>query len=192
MNDVPERDANEQSDRPPVSGDPNLDPGPDRAEGKTATDGDNVRSLDTATRGGRGRSVAERAAEDAPDPEETEDAQQALFVWEQGRKISLGNLIERGTAVEYAFVFGGKRLKGNGQLIGMNEDVFMVSRGKMGHTKLVPTRNDQELVEKVTVEVQIVPKLLQNADTDEALELLRPILEKRGWVRAEAPAAADG
>jgi hypothetical protein len=161
-----------------MADEPTDDPGPDQPEDEKPARDAEVASLEEKR---RGRNVRDRE-EDGEGAEE-EDGQQALFVWEQGRKISLGNLIERGTAVEYAFVFGGKRLKGNGQLIGMNEDVFMVSRGKMGHTKLVPTRDDEEKVTKVTVEVQIVPKLLQNADTDEAMELLRPILEKRGWTK---------
>lgn len=179
---VPERDANEQPPGPAVT-EPDA---PDEAEApeepKLARDGA-VSLEEHRKRSGNGRSVAARAAEAAPEGGEPEDeaGQMEMFVWEKGRKVTLGNLITRGTKVEYAFVFGGKRLKGNGQLIGMEEDVFMLSRGKMGHTKLVPTRKDDETVEMVTVEVQIVPKVLKNADSDEAIEMLRPILEARGW-----------
>lgn len=185
---VPEKDADEQSNRPPVT-EPD---GPDEADQpdgpKAAKDG--AVSLDEHRKrtAGNGRSVAERAAEAAKNGEEPEgdDGQLEMFIWEQGRKVTLQQLLGRGTPVEYAFVFGQKRLKGNGQLIGLDEDVFMLSRGKMGHTKLVPTRGDDEKATKVTVEVQIVPKLLKNADTDEALEMLRPILEKRGWAKTSA------
>jgi hypothetical protein len=188
---VRERDADADPDGPAVT-DPD---GPDEAEQpeeeKAATDGNVTKLHDTATR--RGRSVAARNAEaeaDGPREPEEEGEQGELFVWEQGRKVTLGNLISKGVPVEYAFVFGGKRLKGNGQLIGMEDDVLMISRGKMGHTKLVPTRNDDETVKSVVVEVQVVPKVLQNADTEAGIEMLRPILEKHGWKKVDHPEAA--
>lgn len=183
-----EVDANEQPTRPAVTAPDGPDVPEQSEEEKAALDGAPVRSLAEHR---AGRSVSQRAEEDE-EPSEDEDGQLEMFVWERGRKVTLGNLISRGTTVEYAFVFGGKRLKGNGQLIGMEEDVFMLSRGKMGHTKLVPTRKDDETVEKVTVEVQIVPKVLKNADSDEALEMLRPILEARGWEKKTEPDAAEG
>jgi hypothetical protein len=186
---VPERDADEQPGGPAVT-DPDAPDEPEQPdEPKAARDG--AVSLEEHRRRS-GRSVSTRAETGDEHPEEDEDGQLEMFVWEKGKKVTLGNLISRGTKVEYAFVFGGKRLKGNGQLIGMEEDVFMLSRGKMGHTKLVPTRKDDETVDMVTVEVQIVPKVLKNADSDEALEMLRPILEARGWEKKVAPDAAEG
>ncbi|MGH2899678.1 MAG: hypothetical protein ACRDMZ_13480 [Solirubrobacteraceae bacterium] len=108
---------------------------------------------------------------------EEDDGQ--VFVWEQGRKVTLGTLISRGIPVEHAFVFGGKRLKGRGGLMGFDEDVLVVCRGKVGKTSLVPTRDDDEKVTKVTVETHIGARVVVPADSDEAWGMLAGIVEKR-------------
>ena len=66
---------------------------------------------------------------------EEDDGQ--LFVWEQGRKVTLGTLIARGIPVEHAFVFGGKRAKGSGGLMGFDEKPLMIVRGKPGPVSIV-------------------------------------------------------
>ena len=129
--------------------------------------------------GGEGKTLEQLEAEGAERIAEEDDGQ--MFVWEQGRKVTLGTLIARGTTVEHAVVFGGKRLKGAGQLIAFDDDVLFLTRGLVSKTSLVPTRDDDERVTKVTVEVKIAAKSVVNANSDEAESLLGGTLEARGW-----------
>jgi hypothetical protein len=124
---------------------------------------------------GVGATIDEHAA--AAGVGEEDDGQ--LFVWEQGRKVTLGTLVGRGTAVEHAFVFSGKRMKGSGGLVALDDDVLMVARGRVSKTSIVPTRDDDEKVTKVVVEVHIAPRALVPADSDEAMGLLAGVLDKR-------------
>lgn len=153
-----------------------------------AQDGEpNVSEIERRRQQKNGGSIAERAAAeqaqlDAEDGKgekiaEADDGQ--FFVWEQGRKVTLGTLIARGIPVEHAFVFGGKRLKGRGGLMGFDEDVLVVCRGKVGKTSLVPTRDDDEKVTKVTVETHIGARVVVPADSDEAWGMLAAIVERR-------------
>lgn len=131
----------------------------------------------------------EQAALDGEDAElrqgdgEEDDGQ--LFVWEQGRKVTLGTLIARGTTVEHAFVFGGKRLKGKGGLMAFDDDAMVLVRGRLDKVAVVPTRDSEEKVTKVTIETHVAAKTLVNADSEEARGMMAAILEK--WA-AEAAA----
>lgn len=116
--------------------------------------------------------------EQGDDIGEEDDGQ--MFVWEQGHKVTLGTLIQRGIPVEHAFVFGGKRLKGSGGLVGHNDDVLAITRGKVGKTSIVPTRDDDERVTKVTVETHIAAKVIAPADSEHGMDLLRAVFDKRG------------
>src|SRR5438105_4777850 len=82
--------------------------------------------------GGNGRPIDDQESQVG----EEDDGQ--MFVWEQGRKVTLGTLIARGITVEHAFVFGGKRLKGRGGLVAFDDDVLVIARGKVANTNLVP------------------------------------------------------
>lgn len=124
--------------------------------------------------GQQGRSI------DDQDPETGEEDDGQLFVWEQGRKVTLGTLIARGVPVEHAFVFGGKRLKGAGALVGFDDDVLVITRGRVGKTSIVPTRDDDERVTKVVVETHIAAKVIAPADSEHGMDMLAAVLEKRG------------
>jgi hypothetical protein len=131
--------------------------------------------------------AAERSLEDieaAGGIGEADDGQ--LFVWEQGRKVSLGTIIARNIPVEHAFVFGGKRLKGTGGLMGFDEDMLIVARGLNGGVHLVPSYSDDEKVTRVVVEVHIKPKVIAPADSDQAEAMLAGVLDRRGWSKASA------
>jgi len=144
-------------------------------------DDDNVRHLPTGKNGTEVEDAAEgQSLEDLEESGATgEEDDGQFFVWEEGRKVTLGTLIGRGTTVEHAFVFGGKRQKGRGSLVGLDEDVFLVARGRVEKTVVVPTRDDQERVTKVTIETHIASKVVVNADSDEAMGMLAGILDKR-------------
>lgn len=122
---------------------------------------------------------AGRPIDDQPPQTDEEDDGQ-MFVWEQGRKVTLGTLIARGIPVEHAFVFGGKRLKGRGGLVAFDDDVLVIARGKVGKTSIVPTRDEDERVTKVTVETHIRAQVVVPADSEEGMGLLATVFEHRG------------
>jgi hypothetical protein len=119
-----------------------------------------------------------QAIDDQEPVGEEDDGQ--LFVWEQGRKVTLGTLISRGIPVEHAFVFGGKRLKGAGALVGFDDDVLVITRGRVGKTSIVPTRDDDEKVTKVVVETHIAAKVIAPADSEQGMDMLAAVFDKRG------------
>lgn len=151
--------------------------------------------------GGGGGSMADRAAEEQRRLDEEDgklsvgaagdasgDASAAEdelpFVWEQGRKVTLANLIARGVPVEHWFVFGGKRSKGAGGLMGFDAKPLMVVRGKPGPVKIVPTYKDDETVEKVAIENHVAAVIVTPADSDEGMSMIGHILDERGYTRA--------
>lgn len=117
---------------------------------------------------------------DDQQPAQGEEDDGQMFVWEQGRKVTLGSLVARGIPVEHAFVFGGKRLKGSGGLVSFEDDVLVVVRGKMSNTNVVATRDDDERVTKVTIETHISSKVVAPADSEHAMQLLAGVFERRG------------
>lgn len=169
-----------------------------------AADGEpNAASLDAkrAAKGngnGGGGSMADRAAalEAEQQALDTEDERAAAmtgeaegelpFVWEQGRKVTLATLIARGVPVEHHFVFGGKRSKGSGGLMGFDAKPVMIVRGKPGPVKIVPTYKDDETVEKVAIENHVAAVIVMPADSEEGLSLIAHILDERGYVQRGA------
>lgn len=126
-----------------------------------------------------------------PEPDagigEEDDGQ--FFVWERGRKVTLGTLIARGTPVEHAFVFGGKRTKGQGGLMGFDEKPLMIVRGKPGPVKIVPTYDsDEEKVTKVTIESHVNAIIVQNADSEDGLALIAHVLDAHGYEKKASAA----
>jgi hypothetical protein len=142
--------------------------------GSSATRGEQA-SLDTGDAPADGEGVGEE-----------DDGQ--LFVWEQGRKVTLGTLIARGTKVEHAFVFGGKRLKGRGQLMGFDADSLIVGRGLVAKTAVVPTRDDDEKVTKVVIETHLAMKVIVPAASPEAETMLGHLYTRN----TPAPKASAG
>jgi hypothetical protein len=139
---------------------------------------------------GNGGSMAargEQAALDTGDePETGEDDDGQMFVWEQGRKVTLGTLIARGTPVEHHVVFGGRRNKGSGGLRGFGEKPLLIVRGGIGPVKLVPTYDADEKVEKVAVEQHVTAKIVADAESEAGIELIAHILDAKGWARPPA------
>lgn len=185
--DVPERDADEQPTGPSVTDAPEEDPGPDKPEEEPAARDGSVASLDEKR---AGRSVAERVKQgefdDSASAEtEEEDDGQVHFVWERGKKVTLNQLIKRGSvAVEHAFVFGGKRVKGGSSLMDWDDAAILVSRGMPGKVSIVPTRgggDDGEGITKVVVETHVPLAVVYAADTEAAVDLVRPMFRKAGF-----------
>lgn len=117
---------------------------------------------------------------DDQEPATGEEDDGQLFVYEHGKRVTLGNLIPRGVPIEHAFVFTQARRKGAGALIPFDEDVLLVVRGKVGSIKPVAKRDDQENVKGVTIETQVDTKVVVQADSDVAMQLLAGVLAKRG------------
>lgn len=143
-----------------------------------ATDGMATADELSRRRTARAGSIEERAADVGVES----DGQ--LFVWEQGRKVSLASLVARNVPVEHAFVFGMKRLKGRGGLMSFDDDVVVISRGKVGSTRIVPTRDEDEAVTKVVIETHIAAKVVAPADSLDGIALIENVLARRGFSRS--------
>lgn len=144
-------------------------------------------------RASRGGSARERALEDEQAKLDAEDGngggeKQApaeddgqTFMFESDTKTTLGTFIPRGLTVERRTKFTGISRKGAGSIPAMNEDVLTVVRSRVSKVAAIPTRGDDEKAEKAATEVTLRPAVIHAANTEEALELLRPILVAAGW-----------
>jgi hypothetical protein len=144
-------------------------------------------------KGNGGTSMAARAQAGEFDdtgaaPESEEDDGQGTFVWEQGRKVTLANIIARGTPTEHVFVFGGRRSRGSGGLMGFDAKPLMVVSGMPGPVTLVPTYDDEDKVTKVVVESHVRARNVANADSEEGLLMIAHLLEAHGYVKRDAAA----
>lgn len=137
-------------------------------------------------------SISERAASGEAPVGEEDDGQ--LFVWEQGRKVSLGSLIPRGVDVSHHFVFRGKRIKAKGELQALDAKSLLLVQGLSGGTHAIPTHDDEEKVTSVAVESIVQTKTVTAIESQpvEALAMLRPVLDRMGYDIVERPAAATG
>lgn len=156
---------------------------------------------DLAQRRSNGGSTAARAAalaaeqekldgEDTEAPIDTADDGQ-MFIWEQGRKVTLGTLIARGTPIEHAIVFGGKRVKGAGALMAFDEDVTAITRWKVAKTSIVPTRDDEERVTKVVIETHVAVRMAPvSVDVEAGVEMMRSFVAAYDERQRKAAAAS--
>jgi hypothetical protein len=88
----------------------------------------------------------------------TADDGQEYFVWEHGRKVTFGNLIKRGTDVEYRVKFGGISVKGRGEPVPLEaKNMNLIGRYISGGLNFVPTHDDEGNVEKVTIYATLKP-----------------------------------
>lgn len=123
-------------------------------------------------------SISERAAaEEEPPVGEEEDGQ--FFVWEHGRRVTLGSLVKAGVDVKHVFVFAGKRVKGKGGLMALDEQPMLVVQGITSAVKVVPTHDDHGRVTLVTIENHVSAQVVHPADSDDAMHMLASIIEKR-------------
>lgn len=165
-------------------GDPKGGDEAERRKGLKALEGGN---------GGNGGSMAARGEQaaldtgDAPEGGEEDDGQ--LFVWEQGRKVTLGTLVARGVKVEHHIVFGGRRNRGSGGLRGFGDSPLLIVRGGIGPVKVVPTYSEDEKVEKVAIEQHVTAKIVADAESEAGIELIAHILDAKGWERPKAEAS---
>lgn len=125
--------------------------------------------------GGSAASRGEKAAGEEP-LDEADDGQ--LFVWEQGQKVTLSNIIDRKVPVEHAFVFTGKRIKGRGGLMALDEQPVMVVRGMAGPVRVVPTHDGDGKVTKVVIEQSVAAVVVHPAASEEAVAMASPLFEQ--------------
>lgn len=154
--------------------------------------GDKVHSLkdvrEREREGAESKTIEDRAAagEVEPEPDVGVEDDGQMFVWEQGRKVTLSTLTKRGCPIEHAFVFGGRRTKGSGGLMDFGEHPLMIVRGSVGPVKIVPTYDDEEKVSKLTIEQHVNAKIVHNADSEDGLALIAHVLDERGFKRPQA------
>ena len=117
-----------------------------------------------------GRSLADRAG-DEPEPAEQEE----LFVLEQGRRVTLSQMISRGTTIEYRVTMNTKSIKGGndmGLLPFNSPDILLVAPARQGKVTIDPTYNEDGDVLKVTVRVSFKPLTIHDATSVEGRALL--------------------
>ena len=119
-----------------------------------------------------GTSAADRAAEEVALGQE-DDGQ--LFIMENDKKVKLGSLLKRGVPVEYRFKLGGMGVKGKGEmgLIGFSEpNITLVVPALAGKVTVEPTYNDDQEVIKIVITAAVKPKMVYDAKSPEARDLL--------------------
>ena len=120
-----------------------------------------------------------------------EEDGQVAFVWEHGRKVTFGSLIERGTAIEYRVRFGGMSIKGAGEPIPLEaKNVMLLGTFVVGGYAVDAVRDDEDNVEKVKVYVKLKPKSYVDAHSEAARAAL--VGEGSAIVRLVAQARAEG
>lgn len=103
------------------------------------------------------------------EPEVAEEDDGQLFVVEDAQRVTLGTLFRRGTPVDYEFKLTGKSIRGQGGLIGLGEtNVLMLMRFAPGKVEVVPTRDPDGNVERVTVRTVLRPLAAYQAGSEAA------------------------
>jgi hypothetical protein len=117
-------------------------------------------------------SVAERAAEIEID--EAGDGQ-FLFVIEDGKKVTLDTLFERGTPVLYEFSLGSKSVKGSGTM-GLipfyDPEMLLLVPARAGKVTVEPTYDGNGILKHVTVRAQVKPLTVFDAKSSTARDAL--------------------
>jgi len=127
-------------------------------DGKPASEGDGQSLEDIEKNGG---------------VDEEDDGQFAFVVEEQGRRITLGTLINRGTPVEYRVTMGSKSVGARGGLIDPNDaNILLVVRGVISNVDTKFTRDDDGRITKATIYMNIAPKVVLPAASEAAKVLL--------------------
>ena len=110
----------------------------------------------------------------ADETSEEEDGQ--VFVIEQGRNVTLGTLIKRGTPVHYEFKLGGKAIKGAagmGLLAFNDPEMTLVVPVRAGKVEIDPTYDAEDNVKHVTVRASVKPLMVYDSRTEAAQVALR-------------------
>lgn len=164
------------SDAPEYTG----DDAPEPAEDARAKDGepDNVTEL-------RKKGAPLGDDESGGAPEEDPEDQLELFVIEDGRDLSIGQLRKRGTPIEIRFVVTGKSIPNSegGLLDPYATSHILIGDYVVDHVKPQYIRDSEQRVEKVVLYQTLKPRIIQQATSVRGAELLQQA--------KEAKAAAD-
>lgn len=136
---------------------------------------------------GNSGSISERAAQGPPVVEEDDEGQTFFYM---GEEVTLANLLKRVKKISVAWKFTGKRQKGKGALPKLDGDIFLIMRSKPGNYNVVPTRDDQEATESVTIEVKVDPRVINDAMSEDGRAMMADLLRQQGYT-VEPPAAAE-
>lgn len=161
--------------------------------GPEQPDDDNPRAEDgrpplRSVSGGNGGSAMDRGdaaegagdddGEDKADGGEEKDGQFTFFTYENGRKIGLGQLVQRGTPVEVIYEAKGRTLS-NVSSAGMFDPfgppVAMVGDFVVGSYKPTYLRDQDGQVEKVKLYGELKPRRLQSLGTEAGKVLLEEL-----------------
>lgn len=123
----------------------------------------------TLAEGGEAAAERPRSMEDLETAAGGEEDDGQFFVFEQGRKVTLGTLIGRNVPVTYEVKLTGKVLRGPGSLIAFSEpDVMLVVPSRGGKVEVDPVYAEDGSVKEVHVRQNIKARTFYDARTDAA------------------------
>lgn len=138
---------------------------------------------EAATLAGGGEAAAERprsmeeiaqAAHDQAQEAAGEEDDGQMFVFEQGRKVTLGTLVGRNVPVTYEIKLTGRTLKGPGNLIAFSDpDVTLIAPARAGRVITDPTYNDDGSVKSVAITQHVKTLTFYDARTEAGRVALR-------------------
>ncbi|HEX7088710.1 MAG TPA: hypothetical protein VF192_01160 [Longimicrobiales bacterium] len=150
---------------------------PEDPESVKATDGEpkekETPSNVTPLPGRTGKSAAETTPEETE--EEEDDGQFTFIVEEKGKALKFSDLIKRGTPVEYAYKLSGKAIPNvSGGLIDpYKTSHVLVADCVVDSVKPAYIRKGDGTVEKVTIYVELKPRIVQQAFSEAGQHLLQ-------------------
>lgn len=139
-----------------------LDADPSRTNGGDPAGDDGKQSIEDMANGA--------------DEEHGEEDDGQLFVLEEGKTVTLGTLIKRGTPVEYEFKLSGKAIpgaKGMGLISFADPERTLIVPGRAGKVEVDPTYAPDGSVKKVNVRVHFKPTTAYDARTEAGRVALR-------------------
>ncbi len=118
-----------------------------------------------------GLSIADRVNGGEGDEYEQEE----LFVLEQGRRVTISNLIARNTPIEYRMTLNSRSFRGGGDM-GLlpfsSPEILLIVPARQGKVIAEPTYDEGGEVEKVTIRCNFKPLTAHDATSAEGRALL--------------------
>lgn len=129
---------------------------------------DNVRQLPGAN-GGREGKPLEEAADDPDEPETDADGQLVFQTYEEGKKVTLGNLVQRGTPVSYRFAMTGKSVPSiqGGLIDPYSTSVPLIADCVVDADKVQYIRGENQKVKEVIVYMTLKPRQVADLRTEQ-------------------------
>lgn len=148
--------------------------GPEAAETTGAAHDGEPNNLRSLPGGEQPESIKDRAEQDAEEGVDEDGQKTWFFVEESGKKVSLGQLVNRSVPTEYRVTLGGKAIphvKG-GMIDPFATSIMLVADCVVGAVKPTYIRDGDQKVEKVIVYMELKPRVVQQAFSEAGQVLL--------------------